>query len=102
MNAYEIPLTPASQTFQTTIMGASYTLTVTWRQAAGLWFLDIADSSNNPLVNGVAMVTGVDLLGQYAFLNFVFKLYVISDVTPDALPTYDNLGIGSHLYVATP
>lgn len=102
MNTFEIPLSGQSQTVQVTILNIVYTFTVQWRNSAALWFLDIADVNASPIVNGIPLVTGADLLGQYAHLGFGFQLGVASDVTPDALPTYDNLGTTSHLYVVTP
>ena len=102
MNIFEIPLSGASAAFQTTILNVVYTFTLQWRNAAGLWYLDIADASGNPIVNGIPLITGADLLAQYKHLGFGFQLWVQSDVTPDALPTYENLGTSSHLYVVTP
>ncbi|GLQ96481.1 phage baseplate plug family protein [Dyella mobilis] len=102
MNGFEIPLAGVSTTFQTTILNVVYTLTLQWRNAAGLWFLDIADASANPIVSGLPLVTGADLLEQYGYLEFGFELWVQSDVNPDDLPTYENLGTSSHLYVVTP
>jgi hypothetical protein len=102
VNTFEIPLAGQSTTFQTTILNVVYTLTLQWRNAAGLWYLDIADANGNPIVSGLPLITGADLLEQYAYLSFGFELWVQSDVTPDALPTYENLGTSSHLYVVTP
>lgn len=102
MNQFEIPLSGASTRFQTTILNVVYTLTLQWRNAAGLWCLDISDANGNPIVNGIPLVTGADLLAQYGYLGFGFQLWVQSDVTPDALPSYENLGTSSHLYVVTP
>jgi len=102
MNIFEIPLAGASTTFQTTILNIVYTFTVQWRNAASLWFLDIADASGNLIIGGIPLVTGANLLEQYAYLGFGFQLWVQSDVTPDETPTYANLGTSSHLYVVTP
>jgi hypothetical protein len=102
MAVFEIPLSGVSQSFQVTILNVAYAFTVQWRSAAALWFLDIADAAAKPILNGVPLVTGTDLLAQYAYLGFGFQLRVQSDVTPDALPTYENLGSGSHLYAVTP
>lgn len=102
MNVFEIPLSGASTTFQTTILNIVYTFTIQWRDAAGLWYLDIADASGNPIISGIPLITGANLLEQYAHLGFGFQLWVQSDVNPDVLPTYKNLGTSSHLYAVTP
>lgn len=98
---YEIPLTPQAQTFGVTLAGKAYQMTLTWRDAPALnggWVLDIADQNGDVLLQGVALVTGADLLAQYGYLGFGFQLYVQSDGDPMAVPTYESLGVSSHLY----
>ena len=100
---FEIPLQAGNQTFQVTLGTVAYSLTVLWRDPSG-YFLDIADISGNPIVQGIPLVTGIDLLSQYAYLMIggsvgAGTLTVVSDgQDPLASPTYDNLGTGSHLY----
>lgn len=99
-NFFEIPLSPVAQTFSVTLSGATYQLTTQWRDMAG-WVLDIADASGNSIVAGIPLVTGTDLLGQYGHLGFAGRLWVQTTDDPDAVPTVDNLGTGSHLYWVT-
>ncbi len=96
----EIPLLASqNQTFSIALAGITYQMAVTWRNAPNIgWVLDISDSNGNPLVQGVPLVTGADLMAQYATLGFPGQLIVQSDFDPDAVPTFDNLGSGSHLY----
>ncbi|WP_186211640.1 phage baseplate plug family protein [Burkholderia gladioli] len=101
MAIYEIPLSSDGQVFKVSLAGTIYQLTVQWRNAIGLWLLDIADMSGNPLVSGVPLVTGTNLLGQYGYLGFGGGLWVQGADDPDALPTYDDLGTGSALYWVT-
>lgn len=99
---YEIPLTPDPQTLTVTLSGVTYQLTVQYRNAGGTgWIIDIADASGNPLVNGIPLVTGIDLLGQYGYLGFGGRLWVQGAGDPDNVPTFDDLGVGSHLLWAT-
>jgi hypothetical protein len=96
---YEIPLSAAPQSFTAQLAGVSYQLTAQWRNAAeGCWILDIADAAGNPLVQGIPLVTGCDLLAQYRYLGIGGQLRVQTDNDPDAMPTFDNLGNASHLY----
>jgi hypothetical protein len=109
---YEIPLSGSPQRFAITVPteasvpgpAARYTMTFQYRAAdpatAGGcgWTLDIADQSGNPLVCGIPLVTGADLLGQFAYLNLGGHLVVFSEGIPDAVPSFANLGSGSHLY----
>lgn len=96
----EIPLSAQSQTFQITLSGKAYRLAVTWRDPYG-WFLDIARVDGTALVSGIPLVTGADLLAQYAYLGIGGALVVVSDGDPDAVPTFDNLGSSAHLYYVT-
>jgi len=101
---FEIPLTASPQTFSIPLAGVVYTMTLIFRQTPdgnGGWVLDIADSANNPIVAGIPLVTGADLLGQYGYLNLGGKLLVTTDGDQFAPPTFDNLGSTSHLYFAT-
>lgn len=96
---YEIPLSPSPQTFTVSLGGKSYQLTVQWRDAVeGGWALDIADSAGKPLVQGIPLVTGANLLDQFAYLGIAGQLRVQTDNDPDAVPAFDNLGNTSHLY----
>lgn len=99
MATFEIPLTPEAQTFLVSLAGVQYQFTLQWRDAVnnGGWVLDIADSTGNPMVSGIPLVTGVDLLAQYDYLGINAELWVQTDAA-DAVPTYTNLGIQSHLY----
>jgi hypothetical protein len=103
MTTFEIPLTPQSQQFLITLSGMQYQMSVTWRDAvSGGWFLDIADAGGNQIVSGIPLVTGVDLLAQYAYLGINGQLWVATDGNPTAVPIYQNLGVASHLYFIAP
>ena len=95
----EIPLSPENQQFSITLAGTSYRMSVTWR--AAFWCLDIMDSSGADLIKGIPLITGPDLLAQYAYLNPGFSLYVGCDDPANENPTATDLGINSHLYAVT-
>lgn len=99
---YEIPLTPDPQRFTVTLSGVDYRMTVQYRDAGGAgWVLDIADTTNQSIVSGVPLVTGVDLLGQYRHLGFAGRLWVQGAANPDDVPTYEDLGVASKMYWVT-
>ena len=103
---FEIPLSPTPQRFRITLAGVNYGLVMSYRAAPcgmGGWCMDINDDLGNPIVCGVPLVTGSDLLAQYAYLGLGGGMMVLSDGDADALPTFENLGItpGSHLYWIT-
>lgn len=99
--AFNIPLSPQSQTLQVTLGGTLYGLALTWREPYG-WFLDISDASQNPLVSGIPLTTGADLLQQFGSLGFPGQLWVVTPGDPDATPGYADLGVNSFLYFLVP
>lgn len=102
MTPYIIPLTPTPQKFFVSLLGVTYRFTVKYQdQLTAGWVLDIADESGVPIVGGIPLVTGADLLGQYAYLGIGVPLYVATDGNLDAVPTFTNLGLQSKLYFTT-
>jgi predicted Zn-dependent protease with MMP-like domain len=98
---YVIPLMSAQQKIQIALGGVVYTLVVQWNTHAQCWVVDIEDQNGNPIVTGLALVTGCDLLGQYAYLNLGGSLICQTDYQTDVVPTYENLGTNSQLYFVT-
>lgn len=99
MAVYEIPLSGANQTFPITLAGVEYLLSFEFRAVDdGGWQMSIADTSGATIISGLPLVTGADLLAQYAHLGFDGALYVTTDGDPDAVPTFANLGSIAHLY----
>lgn len=96
--ALEIPLIPAPQSFRVQLVGVFYSMSVRWNIPAGAWVLDIADVDDVPIVAGIPLITGADLLEQYEYLGIGGQLIVQSDDNVDAVPTYANLGSIGHLY----
>lgn len=96
-NLIEIPLTPRAQKFAIQLAGVQYQMTLIWRNAAG-WVLDIANNDRTPLIQGIPLVAGADLLAQYRYLGIGGQLFVMSDPAVLAPPTQTNLGIETHLY----
>lgn len=102
MNTYEVPLNAQAETFTIALGGVFYRLMVIYRDATeGGWVIDIADADGVPMVGGIPLVTGCDLLEQYGHLGFTGSLVVQTDHDPDTVPTFENLGTTSHLYFVT-
>lgn len=99
MNLVEIPLTANNQSFSVTINDVDYQMSVIWRET--LWSLDINDANADPVALALPLITGADLLAQYAYLNLGFSLIVLCDKVGQENPTQDDLGTYSHLYVFT-
>ena len=102
MAKYEIPLKPNSQSFAIALAGVTYNLTLIWNSILVSWVLDIADVNKNPILQGIPLVTGTDLLAPFSYLNFGGTLTCSTDNNADAIPTYNDLGSTSHLIFTTP
>jgi hypothetical protein len=99
----EIPLRPAMpQAISIALSGVTYNLTFKWFDQAGTWLVDIADTANNPIVVGVPLVTGGNLVEQYGHLGFTGQLWCATDGQPDMQPSFTSLGDTSHLYYVEP
>jgi hypothetical protein len=101
MSVYIIPLTPAPQNFGIVLAGVTYNLTVKWNTVAQCWVMDIADQNSVKILSGVPIITGADLLEQYAYFNFGGKLIAQTDGDLQAVPTFENLGVQGKLYFVT-
>lgn len=95
---YEIPFNAQQESFNVTLAGVSYQMRILFNNYGNVWELDIYDSSSNPLVTSIPLVTGVDLLSPYPYLNFGGRLYAATDNSPYTPPTLDDLGLTGHLY----
>lgn len=99
MPVFEIPTGPSQRRFSIPLGDKTYNLRLDYADAPeGGWLLDIADAQNNLIVCGIPLVTGADLLAQYAYLGIGGKLFVTTDGDLGAVPTYSNLGVSSHLW----
>lgn len=96
--AYEIPLSAFAQTFRITLGSADYQVTQRFSAAAQAWVLDLANSDNVPLVSGLPLVTGADLLSQFKHLGIQGRIIVQTDGEVDAVPSYTSLGASGHAY----
>lgn len=105
----EIPLFSAPQKLAIALGGIPYSLTVKWNDtvyggglAEPCWILDIADANEVPIITGIPLVTGADLLAQYKYLGIKGQLIVQTDNDSNAVPTASNLGTEGHLYFRVP
>jgi len=96
MQITEIPLSPDNQLFRIQLAAVTYTLQIIWRDAAG-WIMDVMDSGGTPILSGVPLVTGANLLAQYPQLGISGALVVATDVGAPDDATKTNLGTYAHL-----
>ncbi|TDB61647.1 phage baseplate plug family protein [Photorhabdus khanii] len=92
----EIPLSPKNQQFDVQLNGINYKMRLMWRDIAG-WILDIMTLDSEPIVNGLPLVFGVNLLEQYCHLGFNGSLIFYGDINQQK-PYRNNLGKEDRLY----
>jgi hypothetical protein len=96
--AHEIPLVPQPQRFIIALGNVQYRMFIHWCDPAAAWVLDIFDIGNTPIVLGIPLVTGANLLQQFAYLGIKGSLVVQTDHDTFAVATFTNLGKEGHLY----
>lgn len=98
---FEIPLSPRPTKMSIQFPnGVTYGLTFQYLfKPNDCWIVDIADAEENPIIGGLPLLSGEDLLSQYGYLGFGCELYCTTDGDPLADPTWWNLGVTSHLWV---
>lgn len=100
--AYEIPFEPKAQTFTIALGQSTYRLSTAWNTAAECWVLDIAQPDGTPIVSGIPIITGVDLLKQYTYLNFGGQIFVQNSSDVAVPPGYADLGSKGLVFFVVP
>ena len=105
----EIPTRPGRPFIEViSWQNVAYTLYFKWNRPAQCWVLDIWDNATTtPLLNGLALVTGCDVLGQFGYLPLAAQTVITvitigPAVSPDSVPNFDNLGVDGHVYLVMP
>lgn len=107
----EIPLIEGPQRFTVPLSGIVYTITLTYRDVSdagpmsdqGGWIMEIGDDAGATIVTAIPLVSGVDLLQPYSDLFLPpGTLFVASEPQLDAKPTFESLGVTTHLYYSAP
>ena len=96
--AYEIPLSATPQAFSINLADKAYNLEVKYCHVVDTWVVDISDTDELPVLLGLPLVTGVDLLGLHKHLGIGGMLVVQSDGEVGRVPTFNDLGTNGHLY----
>ena len=91
----------ADRTFSVvlSVVTSSARISITWRDL--YWVLDLQNDRGEPVISGIPLVTGADLLAQYDYMGLGFKLVVVCDDSTQDYPTKTDLGGRSHLLVST-
>jgi len=99
MAVFEIPLRGGRGSSQTVVLAdVTYRLDVHWCDPLGVWVIDLSDDFGNPMISGIPMITGANLLAQYEYFDFHGILLAQSDFDWTVPPTFTDLGKQGHLY----
>lgn len=101
MSAFPLPASATAQSFFIQLDNISYKITLRWNAVAVCWVMDIADFEEEPMVQGIPIVTGTDLLAPYAYLGIGGGIVALTEGNPDAVPTFENLGNGGDVFFVT-
>lgn len=101
MALFKIPFSSIPQRFSIDLVGVTYTLVNRWNPIAGCWYVDIYDADEVPILMNLPLVTGVDLFEQFAHLGLPGSLIVYTDGDEGKIPTLDNLGTESNVWLVT-
>lgn len=102
MPVFKIPVQSAqAQSFSIQLAGIVYNMTLKWNTQNGSWVLDIYDQSNDLIIGGIPLITGADLLEQYAYLGLGGSLVAQTDNDVGIVPTFESLGAAANLYFVT-
>jgi hypothetical protein len=99
----EFPLRAEAQQIQITLGGIEYTVRFGWGDTAdGGWFIDMTDIDGVPLLRGLPLTAGEDVLQQVAYLGIPGEIRVQTHGDDLVEPTYANLGANGKVLFITP
>lgn len=94
MAIYEIPLNTGNQKFNISLNKKLYKFQLIFR--AGQWVLDILDTAESPLVTGLPLVMGVNLLGQHQ--HIMRGNLAVLNSNKSETQSFGNIGSNIKLY----
>jgi hypothetical protein len=99
---FRIPLVNIPQTFDINLSNLPFKMKITWNDAMKSWMMALLDgNTQDVLIESMPLVTGADLLEQFAYLQIPGQLIVFTKGGVTDEPTFDNLGADSNLYYIT-
>lgn len=102
---FEIPLQPRNQELTVLLGETYYRVVVVWNDSNdgnACWVMDIFKEDGTPVLQGVPLVSGGDLLDGLDYLEVPGKLFCGHNGDLLDPPKYGDLGSTSHLYWEAP
>lgn len=102
MATWEFPLLPQAQQMQIQLGEIDYSIRFGWCDSPdGGWFIDIADVAGNPIIQGLPLTAGENILQQFDYLGLPGEIRVQTDGNPLVEPSYANLGSNGQVLFIT-
>jgi hypothetical protein len=97
-----IPTTNDGSSSRSVILnGVVLTFTTYYNESSSLWFMDISDSTDVPMVQGVALVPYVNLLKPYPILRNLLGAVFILEKLAGNHRSFEKLGMSVLLVQGT-
>ena len=98
MTVYSIPLYSGAQQFQVSLEDRTVQIRLIWREAeGGGWIMDLLETDGTPILAGLPLRCGQNLLEQYQYLG-LGKMMCLIDGDDSRDPTYEDMGSTLQLY----
>lgn len=92
-----------SYRFKINLSGAIFTLRLRYNSRMDRWILDIADPTNNDILNGLPILVERDLAGRFVISGLPLGTFFATDDTGEgSQPTRYSFGTTHTLYYADP
>lgn len=99
----EFPLRPEAQEMSITLGTTEYQVRFGWADTVdGGWFIDISALDGTPLLRGLPLTAGENVLQQFDYLGIPGEIRVMTDNDQLVEPTYANLGSNGKVLFITP
>lgn len=103
MTTLEFPLRPEAQEMTIQLGETSYVVRFGWGNSPdGGWFIDITALDGTPLLLGLPLTAGENVLQQFDYLGIPGEIRVQTDGDDLVEPTYANLGSNGKVLFITP
>lgn len=85
--------------FTFTLSSTVYLFTIRYDQRMDRWIMDLADANSNPLVSGVPLLVGRNLIGRFVTEGLPVGYFFVTDDTNTGIePTRFSFGTTHTLY----
>lgn len=101
MQVFKIPCSGFNEIFEITLKQKKYKLRLVYNDISECWQMDIYKSNDEPIILNYNIVSGLNILDQYQYLNFKGFFVTYADGNPDLIPTKANFTKDVNLYFVT-